>query len=212
MDNYKSEDELFKLKTRIRRQYLAQQISSEQVEDALILKNLLNYFSKLETTATILTYVNMGNEFNSIKFINELYKIKPGLNVFAPRVTSSASEGAQMEFYQLDFINSEIALELLETSNYGILEPSGSESKFDPKQSLDNVYVLMPGVVFDHYGNRIGHGAGYYDNYLRRLGPVATKIAPVRNNQKYRGELPTTSNDMKIDVIVDYKGIHYLGH
>ena len=26
--------------------------------------------------------------------------------------------------------------------------------------------MLLPGLAFDKYGNRIGYGAGYYDRYL----------------------------------------------
>jgi len=47
---------------------------------------------------------------------------------------------------------------------FGILEPVGTG--VDPAQ-ID--VVLVPGLVFDGNGYRLGYGKGYYDRFLRQL-------------------------------------------
>lgn len=39
--------------------------------------------------------------------------------------------------------------------------------KTSPAQSDDIDLMVVPGVIFDHQGYRIGYGGGYFDRYLR---------------------------------------------
>jgi len=60
---------------------------------------------------------------------------------------------------------------------FGILEPS-----CDPSSLIDitqiatcdkSMVVVVPGLVFDKFGYRLGYGAGYYDRILDKLSCVA---------------------------------------
>lgn len=53
-------------------------------------------------------------------------------------------------------------------SAYGILEPEGDAYPLD---KID--VVIVPGLVFDFKGYRLGYGKGYYDRFLKQLHPGA---------------------------------------
>jgi 5-formyltetrahydrofolate cyclo-ligase len=59
--------------------------------------------------------------------------------------------------------------------------------------------VIVPGLAFDHHGNRIGFGGGFYDRFL--AGLRAAKVGIAYGFQQ--GEtLPTESHDVKLDWLV----------
>ena len=56
---------------------------------------------------------------------------------------------------------------------YGILEPS-SDAPLYAREEDSTALCLVPGVVFDRRGYRIGYGGGYYDHFLHSFsGSVA---------------------------------------
>jgi 5-formyltetrahydrofolate cyclo-ligase len=61
----------------------------------------------------------------------------------------------------------------LSTNKWGIPEPENAAS-FLNFNELD--LVLVPLVVFDLAGNRIGYGKGYYDKFLSQCKPETIKL------------------------------------
>ena len=82
---------------------------------------------------------------------------------------------------------------------YRILEPKKTTAVIDPK-SVD--LFIVPGIVFDRKGYRLGHGKGYYDRLL--AGIDAPKIGLAYACQVI-AELPHTSYDVPMTMVVTEK-------
>jgi 5-formyltetrahydrofolate cyclo-ligase len=61
-------------------------------------------------------------------------------------------------------------------NRFGILEPHSPARAYLPPQSLD--MVLVPLVGFDHHGNRLGMGGGFYDRTFSWLRHKSRPHAP----------------------------------
>ena len=68
--------------------------------------------------------------------------------------------------------------------------------------------MIMPGVAFDREGNRLGHGMGYYDVYLKRykerFGNYPRTIA-VAFKQQIVESVPVGPHDVPINEVLHGK-------
>lgn len=68
--------------------------------------------------------------------------------------------------------------------------------------------VLVPGVVFDVGGSRLGRGAGWYDRALEKLPASVWKVGVTfPNHVVARGALPTSPWDQEVDFLVTSDGV-----
>ena len=86
---------------------------------------------------------------------------------------------------------------------YGILEPVMKNSKILEPEDID--LVIVPCVAFDEYGNRCGHGAGYYDRFMTFMPPESL-IMVAFEAQKLE-KLITEETDISVSTIVTETGI-----
>ncbi|MBK5720518.1 5-formyltetrahydrofolate cyclo-ligase [Dysgonomonas sp. Marseille-P4677] len=80
-------------------------------------------------------------------------------------------------------------------SSFGIMEPIGDN--FTDYRLVD--LIIIPGVAFDRYMNRLGRGKGYYDRFLTKL--KAPKLGICFDFQLL-DKIPVEANDVKMDYIV----------
>jgi 5-formyltetrahydrofolate cyclo-ligase len=95
---------------------------------------------------------------------------------------------------------------------FGILEPK-SELRQLASQRVAPAEVdvaLVPGVAFDRQGNRLGHGAGYYDRLLAELPPSACLIGLAYECQLVEA-ISHEPHDVGMDLVVTEADL-YLGH
>lgn len=83
---------------------------------------------------------------------------------------------------------------------YGIVEPDPASAELRRPGDLD--VVLVPGVVFDRHGHRIGYGAGYYDRFLARCPPAVVTIGVCFEGQMHPERLPVEKHDQSVDLVV----------
>ena len=88
----------------------------------------------------------------------------------------------------------------LEKSKFKILEPV--EKYFINPDIAD--LIIVPGFAYDKKGNRIGHGKGYYDKFLANINSPKFALA---FDFQIVDDIPVTSNDIPVDVIISEKTI-----
>lgn len=133
----------------------------------------------------LLAFVNYGSEISTEEIISEA--LVKGKKVFVPKV-----EGADMVFYRIE------SLEELQEGYKGIREPVGDTERFDYDIYRDSrMLILVPGVAFDIYGNRMGYGKGFYDRFLADKEALQTYSIGIGYACQRVERLPVEEHDLK---------------
>ena len=85
---------------------------------------------------------------------------------------------------------------------YGIIE-SASDEILEPGE---NTLIILPGVVYTPWRERIGYGGGFYNRYLTKY-PMCKTIGVCYDLQLV-DELPVEEHDIKPDYVVCESGIY----
>lgn len=150
-------------------------------------------FESYEKAHTILAYMAMEKEVDLDVLFQNAWQA--GKHIAVPKCLPSSHE---MDFGEITSYDD------VETGFYGIREPNGTCRLLDLDAlhcKADNVLILMPGIAFDRFCNRIGYGGGYYDRFLQRY-PQFPTLAPTFDFQIFERELPIDPTDQKPDQIV----------
>jgi len=147
--------------------------------------------SEFKKAKSIMFYVSFNNEVNTHKMISKALKLKKEIYVPITNFKSKRLSISRIRRFP----------DGLRASKYGILEPTRQARDIYKRNRLD--IIVVPGVVFDRQGNRIGYGGGFYDRLLKRM--EALKIGIAFDFQVYRN-IPTDTNDQKIDMVITEKG------
>ncbi|KAF9158006.1 hypothetical protein DFQ27_007813 [Actinomortierella ambigua] len=107
----------------------------------------------------------------------------------------------------------EIIRDLLAQSknpNWKIPEPKLDEVREDALKTQGLDLIIMPGLAFDAAGTRLGHGRGYYDNYLLKANefnksvgkPLVATVALALSEQMTKDLLPRCETDINPQQII----------
>ena len=184
------EDDGMKMKDRLRKSIEKKRntlSTSEVLEKSSRIKKRIFEMDLFRDAQTILFYVSYGNEVYTHDMIKE--SISLGKTVVVPK--SVTKNNALILSRLTDWNN-------LEVGAYNILEPKQESIEQVDVESID--LIIVPGVVFDESGNRIGHGKGYYDRLLDdsqnipNIG-LAFELQMIDN-------IESEKHDEKIDVVI----------
>lgn len=96
--------------------------------------------------------------------------------------------------------------EIIESKGYSYCYPvvSGASMSFhSEKTKVEKSEIkafVVPGLAFDHYGNRLGYGGGFYDRFLQNT--KALKMGACYSEQVSELKLKTEVHDIKMDIII----------
>lgn len=156
-------------------------------ERSRIIQQRLMIMKEYQEARTILFYVSYGNEVATHGMIQQL--LARGKRVVVPK--SNTSE-------QTITVSELKSWADLAVGAYGILEPQEESIRKVPIDTID--LLIIPAVVFDLDGNRIGHGMGYYDKLLK-LAKGKIKIGLAYEFQ-IMDRIPAEPHDVKVDKII----------
>lgn len=129
-----------------------------------IKKQFLRYFRDFELKA-IHTFLPIEHrkEINTLPILNEL-RLK--LSQLLVVVSKSNFQTLEMTSYLLKTDT------VLKVNRWGIPEPIEADLFDDLRLDM----VLIPLVIFDKSGHRVGYGKGFYDRFLKKCRPDTIKV------------------------------------
>ena len=180
------------MKTEIRR--INKEKRNLMAEDEVLQKSIAAseiFLSSLiyKNSKTLMLYMPLGNETDTTFIIDTALKdgktlVFPVTDKYTGRITPYCADAAT------EFVK----------GNFSVQEPS--KTKIADVAEIDT--VLVPGIAFDKYGNRVGFGKGCYDEFLKRADAVFVGFC---YEFQVCDEIDADCYDVKMDFLVTEKGM-----
>ena len=177
-------------KQRLREERLAAREALSEKEraalDDCITQKLLATSEYAEAT-TVLTYVSVSSEVSTRMFIE--CALRDGKTVAVPRCLP----GHRLEFVAIT------SLDQLVPAPFNLLEPPKDLSALTEDHMNDSI-CIVPALLIDTKGYRLGYGAGFYDRFLSTYSGKKICLAYQQNLSKTT--LPHTEFDVSVDMVI----------
>ena len=139
--------------------------------------------------ATVCCYVALPYEVQTWRMIEEM--LLRGKRVVVP-VTQPRTK--QLQLSEVRDPTTELA-----RGRFGVWEPRPWGRRPVPIRDID--LLLVPGIVFDRRGHRVGHGGGYFDRFLARV-PKTTPTVGLAFRFQVLDRLPTAPHDRAVQTLL----------
>ena len=186
-------------------------------------RDICDICGRLKRPMNIMSYMPIKNEF-PVDAINRFIIDSEKYNLILPLTTS--------DFEIIPYIVDDI--DNLKISELGIAEPDPKKTLRADSSSID--MIIIPGIVFDRFGNRIGFGRGCYDRFIaknyakdyyalnydsncdsncdsnrkdckNKYGRLPLLVGACYDFQIFPGEIPTDKYDISMQILITEKGI-----
>ncbi|GAA4433520.1 5-formyltetrahydrofolate cyclo-ligase [Bremerella cremea] len=138
---------------------------------------------------TPLVYVGVRDEVETDSILDHT------LHQFGNVVVPYCLPGNELGLFRLEDLGE------LERGAFGIREPREELRANRLVGPQDISLALIPGVAFDHTGNRIGYGKGYFDRLLMQLPDDCRQIGLAFDCQLF-AEIPVETHDIPMHQII----------
>ncbi len=171
----------------------------EAAEKSAQIRRLILGLPEFDNAESVALYSAFHNEVDLNTMAFECEKL--GKRILLPRFNHGKG------LYEMVYVN-DLAADC-RPGYYEILEPLPSLPAVDDRELTGSSLLwLVPGVGFDLTGNRLGFGKGYYDRLLENA--CGCRIGVCYDFQIV-DELPRTSTDMAMNLIVCERAVHQTG-
>jgi 5-formyltetrahydrofolate cyclo-ligase len=178
------------MKKTLREQFLTKRKAlspSERDNKSDFIKHRLFSTPWYRSAQNILFYVSFNNEVDTHRMIKEA--LRNGKTVLVPKTNTRNNTICASQL---------LSWEDLATGAYSIKEPREECIRKVPASSVE--LLIVPGVVFDFCGYRIGYGMGYYDRLLKET-IHAHSIGLAFECQLIKS-IPAEEHDEKVEMII----------
>ncbi|HHW36930.1 MAG TPA: 5-formyltetrahydrofolate cyclo-ligase [Bacillales bacterium] len=136
---------------------------------------------------TIALTISRGTEVDTKSIIEMGWK--EGKRIVVPKCEPATKE---MTFRALENFDQ------LEIVYYGLLEPKENETKAVSPSEIK--LIVVPGLIYNHKGYRVGFGGGYYDRFLSKYNGRTAALA--FQEVQLVEELLIEEHDIPVNMIV----------
>lgn len=155
--------------------------AAERADAARRVFNLLEQSAAFLLADNVLLYHSLPDELSTHEFLEKWASRK---HFFLPRVN-----GVNLDILPYDRSR-------LSMGAFHIEEPQGDDTADVSQMEL----VVVPAVAYDHQGNRVGRGKGYYDRLLATV--KAAKVGVGYDFQLLDEDIPAEQHDVPVDVVI----------
>jgi len=153
------------VKEKLRRDILKKRKAMKKEDVAQYSKDIISRLVSLQTfkeSNNIMIYLSFNNEVDTYKLMDIC--LKQGKKVLVP---FCIKQNKKMIPSEVKDPQKELVM-----NSIGYKEP---HMDYLREMRIDDIdLIIVPGVVFDYFGNRIGFGGGYYDRFLNNVTKAKT--------------------------------------
>ncbi len=157
----------------------------KKIHDKLIIEKLFT-LDEYKKCNTLFMYMSKPDEINTYELFEKALLDKK--IVALPRCIEEKKE---LQFFMVNSLSD------LEKGKFKLMEPI--KTKCLPISSGENDLCIVPGIIFDMSGYRLGYGGGYYDRFLTRF---KGKTVGLCYDDFIMSTLPRDKFDMNVDAII----------
>lgn len=181
--------------------------AQEVARQSLLVTQRVSETTPFQKARTVALYMNMPTEIDTMLLISHCFDQHK--TVFLPSCSDeSGAHSTTMRFLQVQSFDK--VQQLQPRGKYRLREALLGA---DVMQNGGLDLIIVPGVAFSTEGHRLGHGAGYYDNFISsyqtKFGTRPFLLGIGIAEQRV-DDVPTESHDWVLDAVVFGDGV--LGH
>jgi 5-formyltetrahydrofolate cyclo-ligase len=177
---------------RSRMQVWRNSLTEDEIESksAKVVESLLK-LPAVREAETVMAYYEYRSEVRTFRLLQEI--LDAGKNLVLP-----ASDFEEHRI--IPCLVKDIEKDLILHGQLGIMEPDPNTAEIIDIRKID--LILVPGLVFDKAGNRIGYGKGYYDRFLSRYNGQSPRTIGLAFDEQIIDSIPTLEHDARLNGIV----------
>ena len=180
------------MKEKLRKEILSERnkLSPDEVDRlSTIIVNRFMSLDVYEKAKSIMLYLDFRNEVRTGPLIRQMLHDKKQVLIPVTNPSDYSLIVSELKDPQKDLFQ----------GKFGLMEPNENTLRPVDPETID--VVLVPGLVFDNNGYRIGFGAGYYDRFLPNLDPHVPLISLAYELQVVDA-VPKESHDVPVHMII----------